>query len=874
MFSRCHTASPLLALLFLGLLAPATAARAEFHLSSDVVVPYFEVDLEKPARTTLFAVSNALDPAVSIQITVHSNWGIPVLSLQRTLKRHEVATVNLRDWLVAGLLPDRTLTAEEIAHLQAALSGQRSPQDQLYYSTEIVPERAVGYVRIKVLGHAAPDALWGDYFIIDPSESYSQGETLVNIDPGIGIDGICKRHAMRFLEGGAFSAGTEILVWTDRVGHPSTTSEPDAACRVALDALAYDELGAMLGRRGHSMLPVELIPVSELSYPDPFGWLDLTSDRLSFVSAHFSADGRYSSALHAYCLPERAGPGPAISLEKLTNGQDVAEPPGPTVPLGAGLHWTYIVTNSGDTPLTQISVVDDQGVEVHCPQTELAAGEAMTCTAEGTAQACQYSNLAIASGQPPSGDPVSARDLSFYYGSFKSALTLEKRLNGARIPSAPGPTLDEGTPILWSFTVTNAGEVRLTGVAVSDSQGFAVHCPKSELEPAEAMTCTANSTAQVGAIANLATATGLPPCGDRLAAEDRSYYTGRAPQPAIGLLKLLNGALVEGPPGPTLPLGTSIAWTYRVRNDGNTPLLSLAVIDDTGLAVTCAQTTLAVGGSVDCSASESARACAQVNHATATAQSPAGAGVNANATSWYTGAHHAAIHLVAKVEGNDANTPPGPTITAGNTVHWTYVVQNSGDVRLTGIVVNDDHGLVASCPQSALEPAETMTCAATSVAASGQQSHLAKATGLPPCGDAVSDQDPAYYKGCGTSLEGCSHGFWKNHTASWPATGYSTSQRLDSVFVQIHHFPALASTTLLQALSFGGGSDLQGAAEDLLKQAVAALLNAAHPNVDFPRAPSTVVADVNNALASGSRSAMLDLASGLDADNNLGCPLD
>jgi len=34
-----------------------------------------------------------------------------------------------------------------------------------------------------------------------------------------------------------------------------------------------------------------------------------------------------------------------------------------------------------------------------------------------------------------------------------------------------------------------------------------------------------------------------------------------------------------------------------------------------------------------------------------------------------------------------------------------------------------------------------------------------------------------------------------------------------------------------------------------------------------------VIADVNAALASGDRQTMLDLAGELDADNNLGCPL-
>jgi hypothetical protein len=121
-------------------------------------------------------------------------------------------------------------------------------------------------------------------------------------------------------------------------------------------------------------------------------------------------------------------------------------------------------------------------------------------------------------------------------------------------------------------------------------------------------------------------------------------------------------------------------------------------------------------------------------------------------------------------------------------------------------------------------------------------------------------------------FEGCTPGFWKNHLAAWAATGYSPNQTLESVFDVPDAF-GLDNNTLLQALSYQGGSDLTGAAKILLRAAVAALLNAADPNIDYPLTTSQVIAQVNAALASGSRSTMLALASTLDANNNLGCPI-
>jgi hypothetical protein len=120
--------------------------------------------------------------------------------------------------------------------------------------------------------------------------------------------------------------------------------------------------------------------------------------------------------------------------------------------------------------------------------------------------------------------------------------------------------------------------------------------------------------------------------------------------------------------------------------------------------------------------------------------------------------------------------------------------------------------------------------------------------------------------------EGCTPGFWKNHPAAWLETGYSPDDTLESVF-DIPDIYGLDNNTLLQALSFMGGNTEKGAAKILLRAGVAALLNAAHPDIDYPRTEAEVIADVNAALASGDRATMLALAAELDLDNNAGCPI-
>jgi hypothetical protein len=111
--------------------------------------------------------------------------------------------------------------------------------------------------------------------------------------------------------------------------------------------------------------------------------------------------------------------------------------------------------------------------------------------------------------------------------------------------------------------------------------------------------------------------------------------------------------------------------------------------------------------------------------------------------------------------------------------------------------------------------------------------------------------------------------------AAWLPTGYDPfDDKVGEVFVEVLScVDGLDDDTLLMALQYGGGPGELGAARILLRAAVAALLNAAHDNVNYPRTVVEVITAVNAALDSCDRSTMLSLATKLDTDNNLGCPL-
>jgi len=127
--------------------------------------------------------------------------------------------------------------------------------------------------------------------------------------------------------------------------------------------------------------------------------------------------------------------------------------------------------------------------------------------------------------------------------------------------------------------------------------------------------------------------------------------------------------------------------------------------------------------------------------------------------------------------------------------------------------------------------------------------------------------DAGFYLEPAQSLEGCTLGYWKNHTDRW-CSSYRTCDRFGDIFTSA---PAkLANLTLLEALNSGGGGIY-----NLARQGVAALLNACGDDVDYAGYEDNaqaVIDAINQAYATGG-TAPGTLGSQLDTFNNAGCPL-
>ena len=720
--------------------------RAQAKPSSDLLLPYFEVDLADGGTTTLFAVSNGLDKPVDLLATIHTNWGVEVLSVPVKLKAKELWTGDLRDWLVEGDLPGtKELTAAELAHLQAALSGQASPSDGLYYSAAAGSGYAVGSLTFRTLG-SRPDALRGEFFLVDPDQGTSPGQLMADVDRAAHPNAGCFRHNVRHLSGGGFGS-SQVTLWMDSGGEalPATAPE-DRRRKVTVSALS--SAGKLLKRQQLRLLPVDKVAATTLGLTQALGRLVLVTESESFVGVQPAGSAKFETSCAKGTPPTR----PAIKVVTLVSSQGVAAQdanaaPGPSIAIGSAITWQYRVSNVGAGALTKIAVTGGDGTVVKCPKTILQPGETMTCKSRDVAEACQQRNTGTvrASGKNAS---VTAQDPAYYFGDDGSEITVVVSTNGEDANDPTGPSVPAGSVVNWSYLVTNSGTLRLYEVEVADSQGVAVTCPKFTLAPGEVMTCTAKGIAAAGQHANVGTATADTACGT-VSDTDSSHYFGEDGSD-LELQARVNGFDADSEPGPTVATGAPLTWTYLVTNEGELTLYDLAVSDEHGAAVTCPDTTLAPGDDMTCVARGVAASCQATHNATVTGATVQGAAVSATDSSHYVGQEQAKIGIETSTNGNDADQAPGPTVAVGAPVRWTYVVTNLGKVVLTGVTVSDDKKVAVTCPQDDLRPGQSMTCTASGTAASGDYRNVGTVTADDPCGSAVTASDASNYRGSGS----------------------------------------------------------------------------------------------------------------------------
>jgi uncharacterized repeat protein (TIGR01451 family) len=256
-----------------------------------------------------------------------------------------------------------------------------------------------------------------------------------------------------------------------------------------------------------------------------------------------------------------------------------------SLPAGGGsVTYTYVVTNTGNAPLTTVTLGDNR-----CDDVEFVTGDTngdgrldinetwqYRCT---TTVAATTTNTAGVSGRAGTTTVSDTDTATVAVTASNAAISVVKTANPISLPAGGGP-------VTYTYNVTNKGNVPLSSVSLIDDV-----CPtvtatggdanaNSRLDPTETWryTCTQTLTETTTNTA-LATAfsAGLP-----VTDTDQALVTVGTPAaltPRVGLA--LTASPVDLPPG-----GGPVTFTYIVSNKGDAPLAAVSLVDDRCMPVT------------------------------------------------------------------------------------------------------------------------------------------------------------------------------------------------------------------------------------------------------------------------------------------------
>jgi len=445
---------------------------------------------------------------------------------------------------------------------------------------------------------------------------------------------------------------------------------------------------------------------------------------------------------------------PSVDIQKLTNGQDADTLPGVPVLADEVVTWTYIVTNNGQQDLSQVAVTDDREGEITCPQTELAVGAQMTCTATGVAALGSYSNVGTVVATPETGTELTASDPSNYTVASAPAVQLVLFVNGDDANDPPGPSVETGNLARYRYEVTNTGNGPLTNIEVTDDDGRVIcslpaeESGETELIVGDTGICFANVAVEFGLNTTVGRVVAIGVEGETVTDTDPANVTGTVDS-GLTIQKFVNGLDADAAPGPTILPGEQVQFSYQITNAGNVTLTNVEVTDDVEGDV-CSTASIGAGETLSCELQAVAIDGQYVNVGTVQALDPVGQLLEATDLGHYAG-QTTGLGLEKLTNGIDADEPPGPQILAGETVTWTYIVTNLGNIDVQNVIVTDDmEGEI--CQISTIAPGETESCTQTGVAQARQYGNLATAIGQASNGTVVSASDRSHYQGQSANL--------------------------------------------------------------------------------------------------------------------------
>ncbi|WTM64129.1 hypothetical protein U2H20_09160 [Humidisolicoccus flavus] len=460
-------------------------------------------------------------------------------------------------------------------------------------------------------------------------------------------------------------------------------------------------------------------------------------------------------------------PEPGIDLTKVGSIPEDAA-------VGSTMDFAFEIRNSGNVTLEGITLVDTmpglstvQFGEWPLRDFELAPGEIVNASAQYELTQADIDrgfveNTATVHGTSPQLVDVSDSDLHREALETLQAASIEFEKTASEGPVAVGEV------ITFTFSATNTGTVTLQNVLFSDelpglsdlSYDWDDAQSDGVLAPGETVSATATyevtqEDVEFGSVINDAQVTAAGMNGETVTESD-AVTTPTLLAPGITLEK--NGTITEAPHS----VGDTVTYSFTLTNSGNVTLTEVALSDpmlgenvaidwSTSSNEATADGTLAPGETVQANGSYQItlgdlNAGTVDNEATASGLPPAGDAVTDSDSASVTLSQTGGLSFDKFVDVE--------TFAVGTTLTFTFVATNTGNVTLSEVSFADEfEGLSdlaydwsAASTEGALLPGEQVTATASYTATqgdvdAGEISNFATATGTPPTGAALTQDD-------------------------------------------------------------------------------------------------------------------------------------
>ena len=391
---------------------------------------------------------------------------------------------------------------------------------------------------------------------------------------------------------------------------------------------------------------------------------------------------------------------PSLSLAKSGTLDPTVVDPDNRADVGDEIEYTLTATNAGNVTLTGVTIADPKLGALVCtpPQpATLAPGAQLVCTGSYTLTQADLNGGSVgntATGDTDQTPPTTA--IETVPLPQAPALTLTK--HGVLDPTVAGPAnrADVGDEIDYTLTATNAGNVTLTGVTVTDPKLGTLVCVPPQpatLAPGAQIVCTATYTLtqadlNSGQVQNIATtdSTETPPA--------QTTETVQLPQaPALAISKSGTLDMTVVAPANEADPGDEVNYTLTATNTGNVTLTGVTISDPKLGTLVCTPSqpaTLASGAQIVCTGTYTlTQADLDNGQVVNTATGDTDQTQPTQSTETVPLPQAPGLTLVKQGTIDTTVVLPNSRADAGDRIDYTLTATNTGNVTLTGVTVTD-----------------------------------------------------------------------------------------------------------------------------------------------------------------------------------------